>query len=57
MTIKKAQAQQPVLDTPKLIQNDQSLDARITALEKAVNLLMRNYQQFEDTGALVKNDD
>jgi len=52
--IKKSQVNQApqTLDTVKLIQNDQSLDSRIAALEKAVDLLMKHYQGIEENGVI-----
>ena len=40
-----------------LVQNDQSLDSRITALERAVNLLMNQFKHFQDTGVVDNNDE
>ena len=54
--VKKSQQINQPMDTSRLIQNDQSLDARISALEKAVDILMKNYRHFEDTGVF-NNDD
>jgi len=52
----KPQTISPTYDTAKLVQNDQSLDQRVSALEKSVEMLMRVFRQYQDTGVM-QNDE
>ena len=44
----------PGTDIDKLVQNDQALDARLTALEQTVNLLMQQLEVIPLQGFVLK---